>query len=62
MSEQIEEVNVLKLSLHGRLFGYFAGFQNGCNELFFADEFKSDPARPTFSLITHQIFPHSVLF
>lgn len=59
MSEQIEEVNVLKLSLHGRLVGYLAGFQNGRNVLSFADEFKNDPARPTFSLITHPNFPHS---
>ncbi|MDQ7048727.1 MAG: HipA N-terminal domain-containing protein [Enterobacterales bacterium] len=59
MSEQIEEVGVLKLNLHGRLVGYLAGFQNGRNVLSFADEFKKDPARPTFSLITHSNFPHS---
>jgi len=59
MSQQMEEVNVLKLSLHGRLVGYLAGFQNGRNVLSFADEFKNDPARPTFSLITHPNFPHS---
>jgi len=59
MSERLEEVRVLKLSLHGRLVGYLAGFQNGRNLLSFADEFKNDPARPTFSLITHPSFPHS---
>ena len=59
MSQQIEEVNVLKLNLHGRLVGYLAGFQNGRNILSFADEFKNDPVRPTFSLITHPNFPHS---
>ncbi len=59
MNQQIEEVNVLKLSLHGRLVGYLAGFQNGRNVLSFADEFTNDPARPTFSLITHPSFPHS---
>lgn len=59
MSERLEEVRVLKLSLHDRLVGYLAGFKNGRNLLSFADEFKKDPARPTFSLITHPSFPHS---
>jgi len=59
LGDQIDEVNVLKLTLHGRLVGYLAGFQNGRNILSFADEFKNDPARPTFSLITHPNFPHS---
>lgn len=54
-----DEVNVLKLTLHGRLVGYQAGFHGGRNVLTFADEFKSDPARPTFSLVTHPGFPHS---
>jgi serine/threonine-protein kinase HipA len=36
-----------------------AGFLNGRNVLNFADEFKEDAARPTFSLITHPNFPHS---
>ena len=58
-NDQIEEINVLKLTLHGRLVGYLAGFQNGRNVLSFADEFKSDPTRPTFSLITHPNFPNS---
>jgi serine/threonine-protein kinase HipA len=53
------EVNVLKLSLHGRLVGYLAGFQDGRNVLTFADEYKSDATRPTFSLITHPGFPRS---
>jgi len=53
------EINVLKLTLHGRLVGYLAGFLNGRNVLNFADEFKEDAARPTFSLITHPNFPHS---
>jgi len=57
--ENTDEINVLKLSLHGRLAGYLAGFQNGRNVLSFADEFKDDPSRPTFSLITHPNFPHS---
>jgi serine/threonine-protein kinase HipA len=57
--ENTDEINVLKLSLHGRLVGYLAGFQNGRNVLSFADEFKDDPSRPTFSLITHPNFPHS---
>jgi serine/threonine-protein kinase HipA len=53
------EVNVLKLSLHGRLVGYLAGFQDGRNVLTFADEYKSDATRPTFSLITHPGFLRS---
>ncbi|MCU7800252.1 MAG: type II toxin-antitoxin system HipA family toxin [gamma proteobacterium symbiont of Lucinoma myriamae] len=52
-------ISVLKLSLHGRLVGYLTGFQNGRNVLSFADEFRLDPARPTFSLITHPGFHHS---
>lgn len=51
-----EEVNVLRLTLHGRLVGYLAGFQDGRNVLTFADEYKSDAGRPTFSLITHPRF------
>ena len=58
-SELISEVIVLKLSLHDKLVGYLAGFQNGRNVLSFADEFKDDPERPTFSLITHPNFPNS---
>ena len=53
------EVNVLQLTLHGRLVGYLAGFNNGRNVLRFADEFKGDPNRPTFSLVTHPDFPRS---
>ena len=54
-----DEVSVLRLTLHGRLVGYLAGFQHGRNILTFADEYKSDAGRPTFSLITHPEFPHS---
>ncbi len=54
-----DEVNVLRLTLHGRLVGYLAGFQNGRNVLSFADEFKNDISRPTFSLITHPGFPRA---
>lgn len=54
-----DEVVVLRLSLHGRLVGYLAGFSNGRNVLTFADAFSADAARPTFSLITHPDFPHS---
>lgn len=52
-----DEINVLKLTLHGQLVGYLAGFQNGRNVLSFADSFKEDAGRPTFSLITHPSFP-----
>ncbi len=58
-NDHIEEISVLKLTLHGKLVGYLAGFKNGRNVLSFADEFKSDSSRPTFSLITHQSFPNS---
>lgn len=54
-----DKVNVLRLTLHGRLVGYLAGFQDGRNVLTFADEFKSDADRPTFSLITHPGFPRA---
>ena len=52
----IDKVNVLKLTLHGRLVGYLTGFQSGRNVLTFADEFRFDVTRPTFSLITHPEF------
>ncbi len=57
--ENTDEISVLKLTLHDRLVGYLAGFQNGRNVLSFADEFKDDLSRPTFSLITHPRFPNS---
>lgn len=55
-----DEVNVLQLTIHGVLVGYLAGFKNGHNVLSIADTFKSNPARPTFSLITHPKFPNAV--
>ncbi len=58
-SEDRDKAGVLMLALHGRLVGYLAGFQNGRNVLTFADEFRDDPSRPTFSLITHPNFPKS---
>lgn len=54
-----DEVNILRLTLHGRLVGYLGGFQDGRNILTFADEYKSDAGRPTFSLMTHPEFPHA---
>jgi len=54
-----DEVNVLKLTLHEMLVGYLIGFQDGRNILTFADEYKSNAARPTFSLITHSAFPRA---
>lgn len=56
-TSKLNEVTVLKLTLHGRLLGYLAGYQNGKNTLTFADSFISDAKRPTFSLITHPNFP-----
>ena len=58
-TNDVDEVNVLKLTLHGRLVGYLTGFHNGRNVLTFADEYKENASRPTFSLITHPDFPHS---
>ena len=57
--ESSDEVNVLQLTLHGRLVGYLAGFNNGRNVLSFAEEFAGNPGRPTFSLITHPNFPRA---
>ena len=54
-----DEINVLRLTLHERLVGHLTGFHDGRNVLTFADEFKSDATRPTFSLITHPEFPRS---
>jgi serine/threonine-protein kinase HipA len=54
-----ENVSVIKLTLHGQLVGYLAGFQSGRNVLTFLDEFRGDSRRPTFSLTTHPKFPVS---
>ncbi len=54
-----DEVNVLRLRLHGRLVGYLAGFHDGRNVLSFADDFISAAARPTFTLTTHPEFSRS---
>jgi serine/threonine-protein kinase HipA len=56
---QADEINVLRLTLHDRLIGYLVGTQGGRNVLSFAEEFKQDINRPTFSLITHPAFPHA---
>jgi len=56
---QTDEINVLELTLHGRLVGYLAGYQNGRTVMSFADEFKNDHLRPTFSLVTHPDFPNA---
>lgn len=59
MKDSTLSVNVLKLTLHGRLVGYLSGFQDGRNVLTFAEEFKAGPNRPVFSLITSQGFPRA---
>ena len=59
MSTGGDEVNVLKITLHGDVVGYLAGFENGRNVLSFTDEFINNPSRSTFSLITHPDFPRS---
>jgi serine/threonine-protein kinase HipA len=40
-----DEINALRLTLHGRLVGYLAGCHNGRKVLSFAEEFKSEAAR-----------------
>jgi len=52
-----DTVSVLELTLHGATVGYLAGYQDGRTTLTFTPEFASNPARPTFSLITHPNFP-----
>ena len=52
-----DEITVLKLTLHDRLVGYLAGYQDGRNVLSFSGDFREDTGRPTFSLITHSNFP-----
>ncbi|MEC8010539.1 MAG: type II toxin-antitoxin system HipA family toxin [Pseudomonadota bacterium] len=55
----VDKVNVLKLTLHDTLVGYLTGYIDGRNILTIADSFKSNRSRPTFSLITHPMFPNS---
>jgi len=45
-----ENVEVLKLSLHGITVGYLAGYQGGKNILAFDREYVANPNRPTFTL------------
>ena len=56
------EVNVLRLTLHGELVGYLSESGDGRNVLVIADEFKSNPDRPTFSLVTHPDSPRADKF
>lgn len=58
-NNKADEAHVLKLTLHDRVVGYLAGFHDGRNILSFANEFKNDPTRPTFSLITSPRFHSS---
>ncbi|MEZ5526894.1 MAG: type II toxin-antitoxin system HipA family toxin [Gammaproteobacteria bacterium] len=56
---QGDRVSVLRLSLHDQLLGYLAGYQGGRNTLTFAETFRENPRRPTFSLVTHPAFPRA---
>ena len=58
-SHTFDDVNVLQLSIHGVLVGYLTGSKNGRNVLSFAETFKHNRERPTFSLITHPNFPNA---
>lgn len=53
------KIRVLKLSLHGHLVGYLAGYDNGKNVLTFAQAFVMDENRPTMSLTTRPDFPYA---
>jgi serine/threonine-protein kinase HipA len=53
ISNAIEEAGVLKLTIHGHHIGWLAGYRGGRNVLSFSNDFRFDPARPTFSLLTH---------
>lgn len=53
------KVRVLKLSLHGHLVGYLAGYDNGKNVLTFAQQFVMDENSPTMSLTTRPDFPYA---
>jgi|TARA_B110000211_G_scaffold48969_1_gene53267 serine/threonine-protein kinase HipA len=53
------EVNVLRLTIQDALVGYLIGFKDGRNILSIAEEFKSNPERPTFSLTTHPEFTNA---
>jgi len=59
IDSRADEIRVLRLSLHDRLVGYLAGFQGDRNVMSFAEAFKNDMNRPTFSLITHPAFPRA---
>lgn len=56
---KVNEITVLRLTLHGKVVGYLTGFHHGRNVLNFADSFKGDRDRATFSLITHPHFPRA---
>jgi len=58
-TETNDEASVLKLTIHGVLVGYLAGFKNGRNVLSIADSFKNNSERPTFSVMTHPKFPNA---
>jgi serine/threonine-protein kinase HipA len=53
------EVNVLRLTIQDALVGYLIGFKDVRNILSIAEEFKSNPERPTFSLTTHPEFTNA---
>ena len=54
-----ENVEVLKILLHGQTVGYLAGYQGGRNIFVFDEDFRNDPHRPTMTLTTHTDFPKS---
>jgi serine/threonine-protein kinase HipA len=55
----MNEARVLRLYLHNQPVGYLVGYRSGRNVLVFEEAFRKDPARATFSLITHPQFPSS---
>ena len=53
------KISVLRLTLHDTLVGYLTGGQDGRNCLIFDEAFKTNPTRPTLTLITRPDFPHA---
>jgi serine/threonine-protein kinase HipA len=55
----MDQVEVIRLTLHGRTVGHLAGRENGSNALVFDESFRNDPARPAFTLTTLPAFPRA---
>lgn len=56
MNHAGQNFRALKISLHGELVGYLTGSHSGRTAFSFAESFRSDSLRPTFTLSTHPQF------